>query len=118
MSGWPASWAPDTDMNGMPNKTTPSEAMGGMSGMNHGSTAAPMPGMMTDNQMSQRKAATGTAFDKLFLQLMITHHQGALEMAKTEKTSGQNPAAQALADSIISSQAAEITTMQDLLKAV
>ncbi len=115
MSGWLASWAPETDMNGMPNKTT--AAMGGMSGTNSGSSAtAPMPGMMSDAQLGQLKAATGTPFDKLFLQLMIAHHQGALEMAKTEKTSGQNPAAQALADSITASQTAEIATMADLLK--
>jgi len=37
-------------------------------------------------------------------------------MAKTEKTSGQNPAAQALADSITASQTAEIATMADQLK--
>ena len=116
MSGWLAAWAPSTDMNGMP-MTTSSDAMGGMSGMTHAAgTTAAMPGMMSDALMSQLTAASGTAFDKLFLQLMITHHQGALTMANTEETTGQNPAALALANSIITSQTAEIATMQDLLK--
>jgi uncharacterized protein (DUF305 family) len=117
MSGWLAAWAPATDMNGMPIRTS-SGAVGGMSGMNQptGTTAAAMPGMMSDAQMTQLTAASGAAFDKLFLQLMITHHQGALTMAKTEKAAGQNPSALALANSIITSQTAEIATMQDLLK--
>ena len=92
--------------------------MGGMAGMGSdtASTSAAMPGMMTDAQMSQLTAAKGTQFDKLFLQLMIVHHQGALSMARTETADGGNTAALALADSIISSQSAEITTMQGLLK--
>ena len=111
MSGWLSAWAPDTDMNGKPMTT----AMHSMPGMADGSASA-MPGMMSDARMAQLTAANGAAFDKLFLQLMITHHQGAVEMAKTEKAAGQNPSALALADSITSSQNAEITTMQDLLK--
>lgn len=121
MSSWLSSWAPATDMNGKPITTaSPSSEMGGMAGMSGmdtgSSTPASMPGMMSGGQMDQLKAANGAAFDKLFLQLMITHHQGALEMAKTQKSAGQNPAALALADSIITSQTAEIATMADLLK--
>lgn len=109
MSGWLTDWGTGPAAS--------SSAMGGMSGMDHGSsTSSAMPGMMSGEQMTQLTAATGAAFDKMFLQLMIAHHQGALEMSKTEKTSGQNPDAQALADSITSSQTAEIATMQELLK--
>lgn len=109
MSGWLTAWGTGPAAS--------SSAMGSMSGMAQGSsTSSAMPGMMSGEQMTQLTAATGAAFDKMFLQLMIAHHQGALEMSKTEKTSGQNPDAQALADSIISSQTAEIATMQELLK--
>jgi len=109
MSGWLTAWGAGPAAS--------SSAMGGMSGMGHGSsTSSAMPGMMSGEQMTQLTAATGAAFDKMFLQLMIAHHQGALEMAKTEKASGKNPDALALADSIISSQTAEIATMQKLLK--
>ncbi|MET3808408.1 uncharacterized protein (DUF305 family) [Nakamurella sp. UYEF19] len=117
MTGWLAVWAPHPAMSGM---SSSPDAMGGMAGMGSdtGSASASMPGMMTDAQMGQLTAATGAQFDKLFLQLMIVHHQGALTMAKTEKADGGNTAALALADSIMSSQSAEITTMQDLLKAL
>ena len=109
MTGWLAAWAPETDPNGMPN-TTASSAMGGMNG------SAAMPGMMTDEQMSRLTAASGAAFDKMFLQMMVTHHQGALTMATTEKAQGSSPAALQLAGEIITSQTAQISQMQTLLK--
>jgi uncharacterized protein (DUF305 family) len=116
MAGWLAAWAPDTDMNGMPNKTAAS--MGGMGGMSSSSSgaASAMPGMMSDAQMAALTAANGSAFDKLFLQMMIAHHQGALTMATIETAQGQNPAALTLAKSITTSQTAQITQMQDMLK--
>lgn len=116
MAGWLAAWAPDTDMNGKPNTTA--ESMGGMGGMGSetAGAASAMPGMISDAQMSQLIAATGPAFDRLFLQMMITHHQGALTMAKTQTAQGSNPEALALAKSITTSQTAQITQMQDMLK--
>ncbi len=118
MAGWLAAWAPGSDMNGMPVTTATSSQMGGMAGGTggFGSTASAMPGMMSDEQTSALTAATGPAFDKLFLQLMIVHHQGALTMATTEKTHGSNPAALALAQSIITSQTAQISQMQTMLR--
>jgi len=116
MTGWLAAWAPDTDMNGMPNSTAAS--MGGMGSMGAGTTGAPsaMPGMMSDAEMGQLTAASGPTFDKLFLQMMITHHEGALTMAETETAQGSNPEALALASAITTTQTAQITQMQDMLK--
>ena len=112
MSGWLAAWAPDTDTNGMPNKTAaPTGGMGGMS-----SGAAAMPGMMTDAQMGQLASASGAAFDKLFLQMMLVHHQGALTMAATETSQGKNPSALALAKSVTISQNAQLTQMKTMLQ--
>lgn len=118
MTGWLSAWQPATDMNGKPMTTTSSMAMGSMGGMASGSgmTTAAMPGMMSDQQMAQLTAAKGAAFDKTFLTMMIAHHKGAVEMANTEKSGGSSPEALALAQSIVTSQTAEITTMQDLLK--
>jgi Domain of unknown function (DUF305) len=59
---------------------------------------------------------SGKAFDKAFLQMMIPHHQGGITIAKTEQAEGSNGDAKALADSIVTHQAAEITTMQNLLQ--
>ncbi len=90
MAGWLAAWVPSTDVNGIPNAAAPSRgAMAGMGSISTDTTGA-MPGVMTDTQMSQLTAATGTAFDKLFLQMMIVHHQGALTMAQTETAQGGN----------------------------
>jgi uncharacterized protein (DUF305 family) len=74
-----------------------------------------MSGMMSDQQMQQLGAATGAAFDRMFLQMMVQHHTGAIEMAGTELRDGQNPDAKTLAQEIIDAQRAEITTMQQLL---
>ncbi|HZM68072.1 MAG TPA: DUF305 domain-containing protein, partial [Nakamurella sp.] len=79
-------------------------------------TTMSMPGMMSDADMQQLTAASGTAFDRLFLQQMIVHHQGALEMADTEIAQGSNTAALTLALAIKTSQTAEITEMQQMLK--
>jgi len=77
-------------------------------------TTMSMPGMMSDADMQQLTAASGTEFDRLFLQQMIVHHQGALEMADTEIAEGSNTAALALAQSIKTSQTAEISEMQQM----
>jgi uncharacterized protein (DUF305 family) len=82
--------------------------------MGHGS----MPGMMSDSDMKQLKAATGAAFDKQFLTMMITHHQGAISMAKDEQAKGANTDAKKLAQNIITAQQTEIATMSGLLKQV
>lgn len=103
MSGWLKEWdAP------VPSASMPGMDMGGTS----------MNGMMSADEMKQLGATTGTAFDKLWVQMMIKHHQGAIAMAKTELASGQYPQAKALAQSISNSQAKEVTTMQSLLSAL
>lgn len=72
-------------------------------------------GMMSEQDMTKLGKLSGKQFDKAFLQMMIKHHQGAVTMAETEQASGSSAEAKALADSIVTSQSAEITTMQHLL---
>lgn len=103
LTGWLKGWSATA-----PN---PYEHAGGMSGMNHG-------GMMSTQQMDELMKAQGASADKAFLTHMIEHHRGAVDMAKTQLAKGQNPQAKALAQTIITSQTAEITTMQNLLKTV
>jgi uncharacterized protein (DUF305 family) len=69
------------------------------------------------DDMMKLRAATGRHFDTMFLQMMISHHQGAITMAKDERASGANPGAKALAGRIASSQAAEVAEMRQLLAA-
>ncbi|HZB30524.1 MAG TPA: DUF305 domain-containing protein [Streptosporangiaceae bacterium] len=83
----------------------------------HGSAAhsMQMPGMATPQQMDQLKSSTGQNFDRLFLTLMITHHQGALTMAHEELTKGTDVLIHEMAQEVVASQTAEINRMRALL---
>lgn len=74
-----------------------------------------MAGMMTDEQMSQLADSAGATFDERWLQMMVEHHEGALEMAETEAADGQDADATALARTIVETQQAEIAEMKELL---
>jgi len=74
-----------------------------------------MSGMLTVKELASLKRLTGTQFDRTFLQLMIKHHQGALEMLDLISDS-KNTEAKALAKAINSAQSKEITSMKLLLK--
>ena len=82
--------------------------------MGHGGSQE-MPGMMNETEMTQLEQSDGSAFDQMFLEMMIEHHQGAIEMTRTEQANGQNPDAVALAEQVKTDQEAEIAKMQQLL---
>jgi uncharacterized protein (DUF305 family) len=65
--------------------------------------------------MQQLSQAHGAAFDTMFLQMMIGHHQGAVTMSQTELADGENPDAKTLAQNISTAQRREITEMQTML---
>ncbi|MER6828408.1 DUF305 domain-containing protein [Streptosporangium sp. NPDC000563] len=73
-----------------------------------------MPGMATPEQMDALKAASGKDFDRLFLQLMIAHHQGALAMSEQVLTSGSHVRVEELANDISVTQSAEIRRMREM----
>ncbi|WP_396925039.1 DUF305 domain-containing protein [Mycolicibacterium sp.] len=85
-------------------------AMGDHSG--HG---AAMQGMVDDATMTKLSSLKGPEFDTLWLQAMIGHHQGAIEMAKAEIANGQSADLTAMAKSIVTSQQAEIDQMKQML---
>jgi uncharacterized protein (DUF305 family) len=74
-----------------------------------------MSGMMTEQQMKQLAAARGRAFDRLFAELMIAHHDGAVEMARQELRDGRNATARRLADDVARTQSAEIAELRKIL---
>jgi uncharacterized protein (DUF305 family) len=74
-----------------------------------------LPGMMSEDRMAELGDARGEQFQTMWLEMMIEHHEGAIEMAGTEVEHGTFPDAVTLAKSIESSQAAEIEQMQALL---
>lgn len=75
-------------------------------------------GMMSEEDMGRLDDATGAEASALFLEQMIMHHEGAIEMAEVEVENGENPDAVALAERIIEDQTNEIAEMQDLLAAL
>jgi uncharacterized protein (DUF305 family) len=83
-----------------------------MPGMDHSGMSGD--GMMTEEEMGQLGQATGADFDRMWVQMMIKHHQGAVAMAKTEVEKGGDADAKALAQQIITAQEAEITQMQGM----
>ncbi len=74
-----------------------------------------MPGLMTPQQMTELTGLSGAAFDKMWLQMMVEHHQGAITMAGDELKNGTNADAKKMAESIVTTQQAEITTMNGML---
>lgn len=74
-----------------------------------------MPGLMTPQQMTALEGLSGTAFDKMWLQMMVEHHQGAVDMAQDELKSGTNSDVKAMAQAIITAQQGEIAKMQGML---
>jgi len=101
MSGWLKAWGED-----VPDAST-GGAMAGHSAM---------PGMMSTDEMTELGTMSATDFDKMFLEMMIRHHEGAIEMAKTEQAEGKNAGAKALAAQIEKAQTAEISQMQTMAR--
>jgi uncharacterized protein (DUF305 family) len=101
MSEWLQEWGAPMEMG----DDHGSHDMGGLT----------MSGMMTDEEMQALADATGTDFDRMWLQMMIAHHEGAVAMADQVRTESSNPDVTALAEAVISGQTAEIDTMQKML---
>lgn len=105
MTSWLQAWGEE-----VPEDTT--------GGMGHDAMGRDMPGMPGVGEMANLEAATGVAFDRMFLEMMTAHHQGAIEMAQTEQADGQNPQALELAATIQADQSTEIDQMRQLLQSL
>src|SRR5512139_2831488 len=75
-----------------------------------------MPGMMNAEEMAALEKAPDQEFQDMWLEMMIEHHEGAVEMAEAETEDGENAKAVSLAEDVISTQEKEISTMEGLLK--
>ena len=107
MTGWLEEWGEEV----------PTES-DGMEGMEHGSMDMgdmEMEGMMSEEDMAALESASGGDFGRMFLEMMIEHHRGAVEMAEIEIADGEYPDAVTLAEEIAESQTAEIEEMESLL---
>jgi uncharacterized protein (DUF305 family) len=79
----------------------------------HGHTS--MAGMLTEEQFGELEAADGAAFDRLFLEYMIAHHEGAISMADETAPGGIDPIAVETREGVSSSQSAEVGRMRAVL---
>lgn len=101
MTGWLREWG---------------EPVPGEHGLGHG--AATADGMLDEQAFAALDAATGTAFARSFLEGMIGHHEGAVDMAQEQLAKGQDVRVKALAQAVISGQTAEIALMKRMLAAL
>jgi uncharacterized protein (DUF305 family) len=104
MSGWLTGWGAQIPA------TAGGHEMSGMGGQ-EGS-------MMSEQEMTDLGAAKGSAFDRMWLQLMVRHHAGAVAQARTALTQGINPDGKQLAQSVIDSQSAQIAEMNSILTGI
>lgn len=83
----------------------------------HGESGEDMQGMLSDEAMQQLAEAQGPEFDRLFLEGMIEHHEGAVAMAEDVIRDGENEPTRELAENVVDSQKKEIDEMKKLLDA-
>ena len=89
--------------------------MAGMGGMGHMHL---MPGMLTAEQMEELGNARGVEFDRLFLEYMIQHHRGAVDMVRelfSTSGAGQESTIFKFAEDVDADQTMEIARMQSIL---
>ena len=108
MTGWLEEWGEEVPAT---------DGMSGMSGMGEDHEGHDMAGMMSPADMEALADADGEEFQTMWLEMMIEHHRGAIEMAATEQEDGEYDDAVELAARIEETQASEIATMEDLLDA-
>ncbi len=105
MTGWLESWGEDAPPTSMDHGA-----------MGHG-TDEEMPGMMSAAEMTELESLEGVEWERMFLTMMIRHHEGAIEMARTQIETGRDAEVTALAEQVVADQEAEIATMITLLEA-
>lgn len=113
MSDWLQEWneeIPDT-MRDHSNAGHDMEGMGdSMDGLD-----SDMPGMMSGDDFDELENAPDSDFQTMWLEMMIEHHEGAVEMAQDQQNDGQYKPAVDLAGNVVDSQTGEIDTMKSLL---
>ncbi|SMH45794.1 Uncharacterized conserved protein, DUF305 family [Rathayibacter oskolensis] len=122
--GWLTAWglpqaAPEPSMTWMGRPTLAGAAdehsQMGM-GTEDGVVPASMPGLATSEQITALTAASGRDLDRMFLELMIAHHRGAIDMAEALLARSRDRVATDFATSVVKAQEAEISLMEQMLE--
>lgn len=110
MSDWLTGWGEEVPATSL-DHTNAGHDGAGTDGADHGD----MPGMLSAAEVEALAGASDAEFQETWLELMIEHHRGAVQMAETQQAEGAFADAVALAESIESTQEAEISSLEDLL---
>ncbi|MDO7880953.1 DUF305 domain-containing protein [Antiquaquibacter soli] len=119
MYGWLATWG--LPQFGEPAMTWMSRPL--LDGSEHGHDGPtsthkpgdPMPGLATDEQLAELASLTGVEAERYYLELMIAHHKGGVEMAEAVLARTDTPVVVDLASSIVKAQTSEIELMESML---
>ena len=107
MRGWLDIW-------GRP-PTSVDPPMGWMGHEHVAGAVVTMPGMATDDEIAALTAARGPEAERLFLELMIRHHQGGVQMASYAADHAEESVVRTLARGMVEAQTAEIAQLEDQL---
>jgi uncharacterized protein (DUF305 family) len=108
MTGWLTGWGEEVP-----------ETMRDHANAEHGDMEmrdSDMPGMMSQDDMDALESASDAEFEDMWLEVMVEHHQGAIEMAEDEQQDGEFSPAVDLAEGIAAGQTAEVDQMTNLLQ--
>ncbi|HET9020465.1 MAG TPA: DUF305 domain-containing protein, partial [Ornithinibacter sp.] len=83
----------------------------------HAQADGSMPGMATAAQLDELRAATGVEAERIFLRLMIAHHEGGVAMANAAVADARTTEVRTLAAAVAAAQTSEIALLQGMLDA-
>ena len=121
MSGWLDAWglpagSSEPEMTWMTRPTLEGEGHNHGSGDDAHAAGEPMPGLATPEQIAELKTLTGVAAERMFLELMIAHHHGAIEMAEAVLDRSTNTTVRTFATGVVKAQESEIDLMESMLE--
>lgn len=114
--GWLQQWGLDQASDQRPMAWMSGHAHGGATTAPAAAGSSAMPGMASPQDLTDLKQAQGKQAEVLFLQLMIRHHQGGVEMAQGLLNLSDRSEVVSMAQKIVDGQTAEIKLMTDMLK--
>jgi uncharacterized protein (DUF305 family) len=115
MSSWLQNWGL-SQSSSQPSMAWMRELPGGAGHGHADSQTVTMPGLATQAELTELASASGRDADVLFLQLMIRHHRGGVEMAQEAALTASEPDVRALARAMVVNQAAEIEVIEEDLR--
>ncbi|HYF73335.1 MAG TPA: DUF305 domain-containing protein [Nocardioides sp.] len=115
MSDWLTEWGEEVPPT-MRDHSHAGHDMEGMGESMEDMDESEMPGMMSAEDMTALEEASNKEFQAMWLEMMIEHHEGAIEMAEQQQDDGRYRPAVELAASIIEAQQAEFDTMESMLE--